>query len=134
MRRVRRTIRPLLRTATVMWLWQHRHQIPGAVRFLREAPARWQQGERRDLLTEARLRVKLASDPRTREHDVLTSVRNGVAFVAAGTAASAAAADIARRAAGVREVDLASAPVVTTSSIAATDAAASRSSLAKLAG
>src|SRR6478735_860607 len=96
MRRTRRGIRAVFRTATIMWLWQHRHHIPGAFLFLRGVPTRWRTGHRKDVLTEARLRMRLATDPRTRDVDALTHVRDGVAVLRAGVASAAFAADVAR--------------------------------------
>lgn len=117
-----------------MWVWQHRHQIPGAVRFLRDVPDRWRSGRRDDVLTEARLRVKLAADARTRDHDVLVRVEDGVAVLDAGKAASAAAADIARTAKGIREVDISAAPVVVTTPVGSAHRTAVDPMLAKLSG
>ncbi len=117
-----------------MWLWQHRRQIPGAVRFLRDVPNRWRSGGRADVLAEARLRMKLASDPRTRDHDVLTRVHDGVAVLAAGNTASAVAADIARTSQGIKEVDLSMAPVVATTAVAPVYGPIGDPALAKLSG
>ena len=77
-------------------------------------------------------RMRLATDPRTRHHDVLSRVFDGVAYIVPGEVTSIAAAEIARTAHGIREVDLAAAPIVAPT--AATHRSPTDPALAKLSG
>ena len=79
-------IHPRFRPRTVAagllawWAWQRRRELAGWAGYVKTAPQRVRNGERTDVIAEARLRLKLGADPATRGLRGLT-VRNGVAHL-----------------------------------------------------
>ena len=74
--------RTMLTMMAATWLWRRRHELAGWASFLRDVPERLRRGERQDVISEARLRMKLSRDPATRGIGGLT-VRDGVAHLQA---------------------------------------------------
>ncbi len=70
------------RLAVWLFLWQHRHEILGWATFSVRAAQRIRDGDTEDVKTEARLRMALTADRRTRNHPELgLEVRGGVAHL-----------------------------------------------------
>ena len=74
--------RTMLTMMLATWLWRRRSELAGWATFFKGAPERLRRGERQDVLSEARLRMKLSLDPATRGIGALT-VRDGVAHLQA---------------------------------------------------
>ena len=71
---------PAGRIGVALWAWRNRQEIAGWVRYAADALPRLIGGEHPDVLTEGRLRVRLSSDPMTRNADGLrVTVEDGVA-------------------------------------------------------
>jgi hypothetical protein len=71
---------PVGRAAAALWAWRHRQEIAGWAGYAAKALPRILAREHPDVLTEGRLRARLATDPVTRNVDGLrVSVRDGVA-------------------------------------------------------
>ena len=99
------------RAGAALWAWQHRKEITGWAGWAASSAPRLLAGDTRDLVTEGRLRARLAGDGRTRSvldgHGGLEiEVREGVA-VLRGRLAPAAhdlVVDVATGTSGVQRV------------------------------
>jgi osmotically-inducible protein OsmY len=68
------------RLGVAVWAWRHRQEIAGWAGYAAKAVPKLVGGEHPDVLTEGRLRMRLSSDPLTRDVDGLrVSVTDGVA-------------------------------------------------------
>ena len=106
MRTMRRLL-PVSRATVAMWLWRHRNEILGWAEFAAKAGRRLVAGEIDDVVTEARLRMALTGDARTRDVRALgLDVRGGVATLSGLVDRDVhdAALDIATRNRQVRRV------------------------------
>lgn len=66
MGRLRHPLRLTSRLVTLTWLWRNRHDIARWVRFAARLPADIQERGVNPAVAEARLRIALSADPRTR--------------------------------------------------------------------
>jgi len=77
--RLRRLL-PVSRLTIGLWLWRHRAEILGWAQFAGKAAKRLAAGETDDVMAEARLRMSLTAEARTRDVATLdVDVRKGVA-------------------------------------------------------
>ncbi len=78
----RRTL-PLSRAGAALWAWQHRREITGWAGWVAGSAPRLLAGDTRDVVTEGRLRARLAGDGRTRAalSGLEVEVREGVAVL-----------------------------------------------------
>lgn len=75
-----RRLVPISRMTVALWLWRHRAEILGWAGFARKAATRLAAGQVDDVRAEARLRMALTADARTRDVAALdVDVRDGVA-------------------------------------------------------
>ncbi|CAN5759852.1 hypothetical protein BH20ACT1_BH20ACT1_09490 [soil metagenome] len=61
----RRTL-PFSRVGAALWAWQHRSEITGWAGWAARSAPRLVAGDTRDVVTEGRVRARLAGDARTR--------------------------------------------------------------------
>jgi hypothetical protein len=74
-----RKLLPVSRLTVGLWLWRHRAEILGWAQFAGKAARRLASGETDDVMSEARLRMSLTAESRTRDVPSLdVDVRNGV--------------------------------------------------------
>ncbi|MDP9452351.1 MAG: BON domain-containing protein [Actinomycetota bacterium] len=107
----RRTL-PVSRAGAALWAWQHRHEISGWAGWAARCAPRLVAGDTRDVVTEGRLRARLAGDPRTRSAldagggGLEIEVRDGVAALGGRLAPDAhdLVVDVASATSGVRRV------------------------------
>ena len=75
-----RKVLPVSRLTIGIWLWRHRAEILGWAGFAAKATKRLAAGDTDDVMAEARLRMSLTAEARTRDVSALdVDVRNGVA-------------------------------------------------------
>jgi osmotically-inducible protein OsmY len=103
----RRTL-PLSRAGAALWAWQHRKEITGWAGWAASSAPRLLAGDTRDVVTEGRLRARLAGDGRTRAalSGLEVEVREGVAVLRGRLAPEAhdLVVDVATGTSGVQRV------------------------------
>jgi len=115
MRRLRHPLRLTSRIVTLTWLWRNRHDLTRWARFAARLPADIQAHGVNPVAAEARVRIALTADPRTRfARDLdIQSMDDGTVVVC--TPVEKPAAQVAREvlagAPGVREVRLVDPPL-----------------------
>ena len=106
-RRLIKTAVPVSRVGVALWAWHNRDEILDWAGFVAGAGPRVVEGKGGDVVAEARLRLRLTTDARTRSADRLrVSVHDGVATLSGVVepAVHDAALDLATVASGVRKV------------------------------
>jgi hypothetical protein len=106
-RRLIKTAVPVSRLGMAMWAWHNRDEILGWAGFVTTAVPKIVEGNRSDVLAEARLRARLTADGRTRGADGLRiAVHDGVATLSGvvDPAVHDVALDLATSTAGIRKV------------------------------
>ena len=98
---------PAGRIGVALWAWRNRQEIAGWAGYAAKAVPRLVGGDHPDVLTEGRLRMRLAGDPVTRKADGLrVAVDDGVATLSGvvPTEVHDAALSIATNTTGVTRV------------------------------
>ncbi len=102
---------PLSRAGAALWAWQHRKEITGWAGWVAGSAPRLVAGDTRDVVTEGRLRARLAGDGRTRAAlngpgGLEVEVREGVAVLRGRLAPDAhdLVVDVATGTSGVQRV------------------------------
>ena len=98
---------PAGRIGIALWAWRHRQEIAGWAGYAAKSVPKLVGGEHPDVLSEGRLRMRLASDPMTRYADGLrVAVEEGVATLSGTVPAEAhdAAIAIATNTSGITRV------------------------------
>jgi osmotically-inducible protein OsmY len=107
LKRLRGSVRSVATVSTAWWLWRHRVEVQRWWQYLRALPSRRGVG-RSDLLTEARVRAAMSSDPRlTGKRGVeVDGVTDGVAVLVGrpDDVLTRIATEVAANVNGVREV------------------------------
>ena len=110
MRRLLHPFRLLARAVTLAWLWRNRHDIVRWTRFVVHTAANREGADRDRILAEARARLALTMDPRTRTAPDLDIERVGDGLVVVRTHLERPTAQVARdvleRVSGVETVDV----------------------------
>jgi hypothetical protein len=115
MRRLRHPLKTTSRLVTVAWLWRNRHDLLRWARFAARVPSEVQARGFNHLAAEARVRLALTADPRTRAAKDLdiASLEDGTLVVC--TPAQKPAAQVAREvlagAPGVKEIQIVDPPL-----------------------
>jgi osmotically-inducible protein OsmY len=102
-----RKLLPVSRVGLAAWAWNNRNELGRWGRFAVRSTTRLAEGERQDVTTEARLRLGLARDQRTRNvPDLHVQVLSGIATLSGKVSheTAEAALRVAERTAGVRRV------------------------------
>jgi hypothetical protein len=110
MRRLFHPFRLLARAVTLAWLWRNRHDIVRWARFVGRTAANRSELDRDQILAEARARLALTMDPRTRVAPDLDIERVGDGNVVVRTHLERPTAQVARdvleQVSGVEAVDV----------------------------
>jgi len=104
---IARRLLPFSRIGMATWAWKNRTELGRWGRFAARSTTRLADGERPDVAAEARLRLGLSRDKRTRNApDLHVQVINGIATLSGRATAEVqgAALRVAERTAGVRRV------------------------------
>lgn len=108
MRRLRHPVKLTSRIVMLAWLWRNRHDLVRWARFLARVPTDIQAGGFDPVLAEARVRLALTVDPRTRAaRDLdISSVDDGTVVVISHeeTPVAQVAREVLSLAPGVNEV------------------------------
>jgi hypothetical protein len=102
-----RRVLPVSRVTVGLWLWRHRNEILGWAEFTGKASKRLFAGDVDDVVAEARLRMALTADSRTRDvRGLNVDFRAGVATMSGIVDPSVhdAALEVATRQRSVRRV------------------------------
>lgn len=115
MRRLRHPVKTTSRLVTIAWLWRNRHDLARWIRFAARVPSEVQARGFNHLAAEARVRLALTADPRTRSAKDLDIAAFEDGTLVVQTPAEKPTAQVAREvlagAPGVREVRLVDPPL-----------------------
>ncbi|HEY8545042.1 MAG TPA: hypothetical protein VIL36_08340 [Acidimicrobiales bacterium] len=131
MRRLRHPLKTTSRLVTIAWLWRNRHDLLRWIRFAARVPSEVQARGFNHLAAEARVRLALTADPRTRAAKDLDIAGLDDGTLVVCTPTDKPTAEVAREvlagAPGVKELRVVDPPARATGSSASSSTAPSTS-------